>query len=81
MIVAVSYHFHDYEVKLLLLDTARLDANNPFERDVKAALERDDPYATLDGNAYADDFGDVGRAEVRPPALVDAGRCLFVQFE
>jgi hypothetical protein len=86
MIVAISYGFHDYERRSFALDTSRLDPNHRFEAAVKAAVEGPDDYATIQGQDFDDDFGDLQRYEpsrsrATLPCRVDKVMNLDVRFE
>jgi hypothetical protein len=64
MIVAVTYQFHDYEPKSLIIDTSKLNVNHLFEKDFKEALENNKSCVVMDGEKYQDNWGDIDKAKV-----------------
>lgn len=84
MLVGVAYQFHDYELKLYVIDTERLRENHVFEAALRAVLEQPElDYAMMNGNRYHDDFGDVRNAVATPPGpyLIDHLCNVVVDFE
>ena len=75
MIVAISYAFHDYEPRLLVIDTRLLDTGNAFERSLKQQLEGRRSYVQIGGEQFEDDWGDIGKAIVQLPIEIDAEIC------
>lgn len=81
MIVAVAYRFHDNEDETFLVDTDLLDVGHPFEAAVKQGLEGRRSSVTLDGEAFNDDWGNLDKAKVQPPATVQAVKRLRVFWD
>jgi RNAse (barnase) inhibitor barstar len=82
MIIAVSYHFHDYEPEMVIIDTEKLSTEDKFENDLKKALESKKKYITFNGKKYENTPDYNAKVIIKTfPVTIDAFKNVSVSWD